>query len=104
MLSDIEECVLEKILLGERMSRKLAESCGITELTLNVVIERLVSKGYIDWDMNPTDKAYRELRWVNGVYPLDYYVDTKRYLRMVLELAIAVAFFILLASAIIYLR
>ncbi|RUM34533.1 MAG: hypothetical protein DSY33_01925 [Archaeoglobus sp.] len=102
-LSEIEKCVLERILLGEK-SNKLASGCGITDIMLNVVIEKLVEKGYIDWELNPTDFAYRKLAWIDGVYPLEYYIDTRKYLRMVLEFAIAISFFMLVAFLAIYLR
>ena len=99
MLSDIEECVLERIMLGDKNSRKIAKCCGITELTLNVLVERLVKKGYLDWEMNPTEKAYRELKWVNGVYPVEYYVDTKKFWKMALEIAAVVMFFVMISIA-----
>ncbi len=103
-LSEIEECVLESVILGTKNVRKIASRCGITEITANVAVRRLIEKGYLDWDMRPTELAYSELKWVNGMYPLEYYVDMRKYWRMVLELAIAVTFFVLLASLIAYLR
>jgi len=60
-LSDLEECVLERLLLGEKKSSKITSGCGITEITLNVIIEKLVEKGYIDWELNPTDLAYKKI-------------------------------------------
>ena len=103
-LSDLEECVLERILMGEKKSSKITSGCGITEITLNVIIERLVEKGYVDWELNPTDLAYRKLFWVGGTYPVEYYMDTKKYLKMVLELAIAVAFFMFISLLAIYVK
>ncbi len=96
MISDIEECVLKKIIFGEKNSKKIADSCGITEVTLNVILKRLIDEGYIDWEINPTEKAYRELKWVNGVYPIEYYVNTKKFLKMTIEIAIVVMFFVTL--------
>ncbi len=103
-LSDLEECVLERILMGEKKSSKITSGCGITEIVLNVIIERLVEKGYIDWELNPTDLAYKKLFWVGGTYPVEYYMDTKKYLKMVLELAIAVAFFMFISFLAIYVK
>ncbi len=104
VLSEIEECVLERIMLGARDIRKIASCCGITEITANVAVEKLIEKGYLDWDMSPTELAYSELKWVNGMFPVEYYINTKKYWRMVIELAIAVTFFLLLASLIVYFR
>ncbi len=104
VLSEIEECVLERILLGTRDVRKLSSCCGVSELTVNVAVRKLIEKGYLDWDMNPTELAYSELKWVNGMYPLEYYINTRKFWRMVVELAIAVTFFLMLAYLILYFR
>jgi Mn-dependent DtxR family transcriptional regulator len=92
MLSDLEESTLRAIMLGNKNIKKIAQLINIPEIITEKTIERLVAKGYIDSQLQPTDKAFKEMKWLDRKHGLLYHgEDLKRMITALLDLSIAIA-------------
>ncbi|AEA47841.1 hypothetical protein [Archaeoglobus veneficus] len=99
MLSEMEELVLKVVMLGEKRVDKIAKKCGISTILAEKIIERLIEKGYIDYELNPLEKAYRELKWVDWKHGFSYYgEDTKKLVRFIADLAVVIAAIIFIST------
>ena len=86
MLSQIERDVLEAVMLGKRDIDEIAEYCGIPRMTVESVLNRLMEKGYIDEELEPTEKAYDELKLIDTKHPPSYYGENiKKLLKIILD-------------------
>jgi len=56
-LSEIERNVLNVLMMGGKTFHDIFRITGYPEVIINGAIRRLISKGYIDEDLNPTEKA-----------------------------------------------
>ncbi|HID43734.1 MAG TPA: hypothetical protein EYP30_08200 [Archaeoglobaceae archaeon] len=56
-LSEIERNVLKVLIMGAKNFHDIFRLTGYPEVIINGAIRRLISKGYVDEDLNPTEKA-----------------------------------------------
>jgi hypothetical protein len=56
-LSEIERNVLKVLIMGGKSFHDIFRMTGYPEVIINGAIRRLISKGYVDEDLNPTEKA-----------------------------------------------
>lgn len=56
-LSEIERNVLKVLMMGGKNFHDIFRMTGYPEVIINGAIRRLISKGYVDEDLNPTEKA-----------------------------------------------
>lgn len=56
-LSDIERTILRVIILGATSFNEIIRLTGYPRLIVNSGVERLLSKGFIDRGLNPTEKS-----------------------------------------------
>jgi hypothetical protein len=67
-----------------------------------IIVERLIEKNYIDYEFQPTDKAFRETKWIDRKHGFSFHgEDIKKMGKLVIDLTIIIAGIILL-SAILY--
>ncbi|HID69751.1 MAG TPA: hypothetical protein EYP35_04645 [Desulfobacterales bacterium] len=94
MLSELEESVLKAIMLGKKRVDRIARAVGIPSILAEKIVERLVEKGYLDFDLQPTEKAFRELKWLDRKH-LSCYVGV---LRTLIDIAIVISALALLLA------
>ena len=86
MLSQTEREVLEAVMLGKKRVDEIAKYCGIPTITVESLLKRLIEKGYINYELEPTETAYEELKLVDLKHPPSYYGENvKRLLRTILN-------------------
>ena len=86
MLSELERDVLEAVILGKTKAKDIARFCGIPEFTVEEFLKRLIERGYLTYDLRPTEKAYMELKWIDR--GTEYGRDLKRFLLRILDIVI----------------
>lgn len=104
MISEIEETVLKVIMLGERRIDKIAKKCGIPSILVEKILERLIEKGYLDYDLKPLEKAYEDLRWIDKKRFSRNVKEMKGVLRMISDLAIVFATILFILSILQYFK
>ncbi len=105
MLSQIEKDVLEAIMLGKKNVGEIAKYCGIPRMTVESVLSRLMEEEYINDKLEPTKKAYDELKLIDPKHPPSYYGENiKKLLKVILDLFIVVILIWLIWSIFIILR
>jgi len=91
--------VLKVIMLGEKKTTRIARKCSISEVLAEKIVERLVDKGYVDYELRPMEKAYRELKWIDRKHGFGYYgEDIKKIVMMIADVAIVVAAIVFIGS------
>jgi|Deesub1362B_J571_1020462.scaffolds.fasta_scaffold00681_7 hypothetical protein len=95
MLSELDESVLKAIMLGNRDVEKISKLSGIPPFITEKIIERLLEREYIDLDLEPTEKAYRETKWLDIKHgPSFHGEDVKKIITLVVDLSIAIGLII----------
>ena len=99
MLSEMEELVLKVVMLGEKKVDRIAKKCGISEILAEKIVERLIEKGYLDYELKPLERAYMELKWIDRRHGLSYYgEDIRKLITLIADLAVAIAAIIFIGS------
>mgnify|MGYP000044060880 CR=1 FL=1 len=100
MLSEIERSVLRSVVFESKEPRVIARLTGYPEVVVKKALERLIDKGYLSEELEPTEKV-SEVRWLRAT---KVSVKYGRSTRMVaLDIAIVIAAIIFLLSIIYYL-
>ncbi len=86
MLSELERDVLEAVMLGRIKVGDIANFCGIPEFTVEELLKRLIDRGYLTYDLKPTERAYKELKWVGK--GTSYSRDLKKFIIKVLNVVV----------------
>jgi hypothetical protein len=103
MLSELEESVLRAIMLGKRKLNKISKSSGIPVILTEKVIERLIERGYLDDELQPTEKAFHEMKWLDREHSFSYYgEDIKRIVTLITDLAIVIAAIVLVGALLLF--
>ncbi len=104
MLSEMEELVLKVIMLGEKRTSRIAKKCNISEFLAEKIVERLIDKGYINYELEPLEKAYREFKWIDRRHGFGYYgEDIRKIIIMVADVAVVIAAIIFIGSLLYFL-
>jgi len=99
MLSEMEEIVLKAVMLGEKRVDKIAKKCGISEILAEKIAERLIEKGYLDYELKPLERAYMELKWMDRKHAPSYYgEDVRKLITLVADLAVVIAVIVFIGS------
>lgn len=98
-LSEIERNVLREILMGASSVNEIIRSTSYPEVIVKGAIERLISKDFIDRDLNPTEKV----RGVSLKKGRAFTVGRKKRYRLdMIDVAIIVAILLFLLSLVYY--
>jgi hypothetical protein len=98
-LSEIEKNVLRVIIMGVKGSTDIIRFTAYPGIIVRGAIERLISKGYIDDKLNPTEKA----KTVKFKRPVKIKGYSRDYKVVALDLAILITSFVFLVAVIYYL-
>lgn len=91
-LSEIERNVLRAIILESKDPKVISRAMGYPEIVIKRAIEKLISKGYLDEELNPNEKV-NKIRW--AIKPIRYGRDTRV---MVVDIAILITTIVLICS------
>lgn len=99
MLSELEESVLKAVMLGKRNIWKISKVSGIPPLLTEKIVERLIERNYVNMDFEPTEKAYREIKWIDKEHGFSFYgEDVRKIIMLIFDLAITIGAIILLTA------
>jgi hypothetical protein len=102
MLSELDRSVLKAIMLGKKDVRKISGASGIPPILAEEIVERLIERNYINLDLEPTEKAYREAKWLDRKHGFSFHgEDVKKIAMLIIDLAVLIAVIIFI-SAIFY--
>jgi len=100
VLPEIERCVLRSVVFEAKEPRTIARTTGYPEIVVKKALERLIEKGYLTEELEPTEKV-SEVRWLKPVKVSIKYGKSTRI--AVIDVAIAVAAIIFILSLAYYL-
>ncbi|MFO7967790.1 MAG: hypothetical protein R6U44_09360 [Archaeoglobaceae archaeon] len=104
MLSTLDRSVLKAVIVGNRTTKKISGATGIPDFVAERSIERLIQYEYIDMDLQPTDKAFREIKLLNREHGFSFFgEDLKKIGRLIIDLGTAVGVIILISFILYYL-
>ncbi|AEA47844.1 hypothetical protein [Archaeoglobus veneficus] len=99
-LSEIERSVLRSVVFEAKEPRMIARLTGYPEVVVRKALERLIEKGYLTEELEPTEKV-SEVRWLRPVKVSVKYGRSTKLVAM--DVAIVVAALIFLLSLLYYL-
>jgi len=97
-LSDIEKNILRVIIMGATSFNEIIRLTGYPRLIVNSGVERLLSKGFIDRGLNPTEKS----KYIQFRKPLNFKGYSEGYKLNLLDAVIFVVAVIFLLSIMYY--
>lgn len=104
MLSTLDKSVLKAVMLGNRTIKQVSGITGIPDFVAERSIERLIEYDYIDMDLQPTDKAFRETKFLNRKHGFAFFgEDLRKIARLILDVATALIAIILIGIMLYYL-
>ncbi|MFP3910124.1 MAG: hypothetical protein ACLFVI_05605 [Archaeoglobaceae archaeon] len=104
MLSTLDRSVLKAIMLDNRTIKKISRATGIPNLVTERSIERLIEQEYIDMDLRPTDKAFKETKLLDRRHGFAFFgEDLGKIARLIIDVATAVGVIILISILLYYL-
>jgi len=98
-LSEIERSVLRSVVFESKEPRVIARLTGYPEVVVKKALERLIDKGYLSYELEPTEKV-SEVKWLRATKVSVKYGKSTRM--AVIDAAIAVAAFMFLLSLLYY--
>lgn len=103
MLSTLDRSVLKAVMVGNRTIKKISGVTGIPNFVTERSIERLIEYEYIDMDLQPTDKAFREIKLLNREHGFAFFgEDLRKIFRLIIDVATAVGAIILISVMLYY--
>lgn len=104
MLSTLDKSVLKAVMLGNRTIKQVSGVTGIPDFVTERSVERLIEYDYIDMDLQPTDKAFRETKLLNRKHGFAFFgEDLRKIARLILDVATALIAIILIGIMLYYL-
>jgi len=104
MLSELDMSVLKSVILGNKSIEKISKMTGVPVYTTEKALENLIKKGYIDEYFQPTEKAYRETKWLDSKHSFHFHgEDVAKIGKLVLDLVTVLAIIILFITVIYFL-
>lgn len=104
MLSTLERSVLKAVMLGNKTIKKISGATGIPDFVTERSIERLIEYEYVDMDLRPTDKAFRETKLLDREHGFSFFgEDLRKIARLIIDVATAVGAIILISVMLYYL-
>lgn len=97
MLSELDRSVLKAIMLGNKTISRISMATGIPNFVTERSIERLIEDEYIDIELQPSDKAFQETKWLDRKHGFAFYgLDLRKMVKLIIDLATAIGVIILL--------
>ncbi|HID43390.1 MAG TPA: hypothetical protein EYP30_06415 [Archaeoglobaceae archaeon] len=104
MLSELDESVLKAVMLGNKSIWKISKASGIPPLLAEKIVERLIERNYVNMDFEPTEKAYREIKWLDRKHGFSFYgEDVRKIIILIVDLAITIGVIVLLSTLLYFL-
>ncbi len=104
MLSTLDRSVLRAVMVGNRTVKKISGVTGIPNFVTERSIERLIEHQYLDMDLQPTSKAFREIKLLDREHGFSFFgEDLRKIARLIIDVATAVGVIILLSVMFYYL-
>ncbi len=100
LLPEIDRAVLRSVIFETKEPRIIARTTGYPEIVVKKALERLIERGYLTEELEPTEKV-SEVRWLKPVKVSIKYGKSRRV--AIIDVAIIITVFLFLFSLLHYL-